>query len=188
MDKIKIELNEIPLVAKIYNGMTLNISPYISIENKLQIIEIYLDALFAGNNISQNYVTAEYSLMLAVVDLCTNIETDDTDIIQKLIFTGAWDEIKSSIKNYGEFRQELKDVVEMKYNEMSISSNINALILKVSGLVDNISKLDLSENGIKQLTESYQELTKNVGNLQNTFGEGDNVKKKGRGKSNKDVQ
>ncbi|MDD4877197.1 MAG: hypothetical protein PHQ86_08755 [Dehalococcoidales bacterium] len=188
MDKIKIELNELPLIAKIYNGMTLNIYPYISIENKLQIIETYLDALFAENNVSQNYVTAEYSLMLSIVDLCTNIEIGDADIIQKLIFTGLWDEIRSSIKNYSEFRQELNDVVKMKYNEMSILSNLNILISKISGVVDNISKLDLSENGIKQLTESYQELTKNVGNLQNTFGEGDYVEKRGRGRPKKDVQ
>jgi len=188
MDKIRIELNELPLIAKIYNGMTLNISPYISIENKLQIIETYLDALFAGNNVSQNYIAAEYSLMLSVVDLCTNIEISDTDIIQKLIFTGLWDEIRLSIKNYNEFRRELDDVVKMKYNEMSILSNLNTLILKISGVVDNISKIDLSENGIKQLAESYQELTKNVGNLQNTFGEGDHVEKRGRGKPKKDVQ
>jgi hypothetical protein len=187
MEKVNIELKELPIISKIHNGITINIYPYISIENKLEIIKTYLDALFSDGSVTANYIMAEYSLILSVVNLCTNINIDHHDIITKIVFTGLWDEIKSDIKNYNDFRKELDEIIKIKRNDMSLSSNLNILILKISDFIDNISKLDLSENGIKQLTDSYKTLQDNVGELNKTLGNNNVVSKK-RERSKKDVQ
>jgi hypothetical protein len=185
---IKLELSEIPFEKYRHNGIEYLVSPYISLENKLQIIQSYVDALFAEGDAVRNLVTAEYALMLSVTDLCTNIDIGIEDIVNKLVFTGFWDEIRSHILNYEEFRDELDAVVGMKYDEMSISSSLNALIAKASAFLDNLSKLDLSENGIKALVEAYGDLEKNVNGLKNTFGETNAAEKRKRGRPKKNVQ
>ena len=185
MDKVHLELKEIPFEDKRHNGVGFKVIPYISLENKLQLIETYLDSLFAEGDAHKRFITAEYALMLSVTELCTNIAVDDEDIINKLVYTGVWDGIRENIVNYDEFREELDAVVGMKYDEMSISSGLNALIAKVSKFIENISQMDLSDNGIKALTDSFQSLEKGVGELKTTFGDNGNAQpKKGRPRKN----
>ena len=186
MEKIKITLEINKKLTKLYEGMTYQVMPYILLEDKLQIVESYLESLFANTDATKNYLTAEYSLMLSVIDFCTNIDIDDEDIIKKLVATGLWDDIRKSIVNYNEFRGELDKIVKMKQFENSVSSNLNALILRIYDFIENISELDFSENGMKQLSEGFEKLSKNVDGLKNTFGEGA-PEKKSRGRPKKNV-
>lgn len=183
MEKIKITIPESDFINKKYEGMSYMVAPYISLENKIAIVENYLDSLFSQNNIAQSYFTAEYSLILSIVDLCTNISIDDEDIINKLVSTGLWDDISGCIVNFKSFREDLDKIIALKTNEISLESNANALISKVYELVENISKVDFSENGMKSLAENFGKLSQNVDSLKNTFG--DEPEKKGRGRPKK---
>jgi predicted RNase H-like nuclease (RuvC/YqgF family) len=182
MEKINITLKEDQNCSILYGNMTIEIYPYMSLNNKLEIIGSYVDTLFKGNDIGDNYITAEYILMLSVIDKCTNININDSDIIGHPSFSGLWESIKSNIKNYSEFRNELDKIVELKQKDKSVSAELNRIVYKISGFINELSKMDLSENGIKQLLETYGELTSNIDDLNKTLG---NNK---RGKTKKNVQ
>ena len=186
MEKIKISLDVNKQETKVCDGMAYQIVPYLSLESKLQIIEPYLESLFADANIAKNYLIAEYSLMVSVVDFCTNIDIEDEDIIGKLVSTGLWDEIRKNIINYNEFRKELETIVEMRKEQDSVFSNLNDLIFRIGDFITNISQLDFSENGMKELAKGFESLNKNVDGLKNTFGE--EPKKRGRGRPKKNEQ
>ena len=182
MEKIKITSTESIFIDRKLPDVSYKLKMYLALEDKLKIAETYLDSIFSKEGVALAYLTAEYSLMLSVVDYCTNIDINDEDILNKLIFLGIWDDIRQNIKNYEEFRKELESIVAGKRMEISLESNINALVMRAYDFIEGISQLDFSENGMKQLSENFGELSKNVDSLKNGFFDEPEKKRRGRPK------
>ena len=152
------------------NDMNIYVRPYISLGDKITISQIYMDTLFKDGDISSNYVSANYMLKYGIIEACTNIDRSSEDIVDMLVGDGKWNEIKEKILDYEEFVCGLDTMVEMHIARNSIGGKLNDLIDQASNFLFDISQMDLSENGIKQLAKQFGELQRGVNELQSTLG------------------
>jgi hypothetical protein len=128
-------------------------SSFITMEQKASLIKNYVEALYKDKNIVKNYLSAEYGLMLELFDSCTNVDIKrfSGTNINKLVTSDLWEVAKTSLKNYEELRADIEKVLELLKYEKSAESSANQLLAKLSGVLDSIAKVDLSEEGIKKL-------------------------------------
>jgi hypothetical protein len=147
------------------------IYPYISLANETKVISDYCGSLFKDGEFLGNYIEAEYSLVLSILDLNTNIQiTDENNIIidlDDLLASGIWEQVNRRIENYDRVRSHLDNVVRNlireKDLEKSIGSTIDNLSNKIFVLLDKIADLDLSEDGIKQLLTELRQISADFG-------------------------
>lgn len=153
-----------PLVAKV-GSLEFKIKPYLSMEDKLSLIRGYLDALYPAENpdIVRDYITAEYSLILGIVDLMTDLQLPEVDPVGKIVESGIWEEIKSHVDLGDFYYGDLRKAVELYQKSQSLDQSIK-------GLLDKISQVDLSENGIKELAGQFNQLQAGVNELNKTLG------------------
>ena len=128
--------------------------PYISDANQRVLIGIYVNDLFSkdNDNVNYNYIGAENSLLLALLELCTNLNLIDDD--GKPLFTlndvfyniKQVNEIFSRIRNYEHFMDRLyatvKFIKEERRLEKSLGSAIDGLYSKLLGLIEAFEDLD----------------------------------------------
>jgi hypothetical protein len=135
------------------------INPYISLKNKMELFRIYLDSFF-DKEIYISYLEAEYSLIFAIVDLCTDINIEGLKI-DTVVNSGLWAFVKKNIENYDEFRFELHSVVQyMRENEIarkSVGGVIDNASIKILDFLEKISSLDISQDGVMKLIEKISE-------------------------------
>jgi hypothetical protein len=156
---ITIEKNQIRQV--IFESQLVLIDSYISLENKMKMANSYLDSVFNDNNISENFLTAEYGLMLIILDLCTNIQVFDEEgkisvDINKVEGSGLWDLIKSNIVNFDSFKKDILLMIEHRRNSVSVSKKFEDIIDGLSNFLDTINRMDISKESIMGLVEEIR--------------------------------
>ena len=162
MDKIVVEKTEQkPIVYTYKDGQNIETMPYIDLATKLELIQIYTNTLFGVDDIETNYVTAEATLALALVDKMTNLKVneegaEDNLDIEFILESGIYKEICGRIVNFDELRRDIHAVVAMKNQERSIESSVgfvlDALFNKVISYAESlpdISQEALSANVLK---------------------------------------
>ena len=109
------------------------------------------------NNIVDNYLKAEYTIIGGLLDLNTNVPLLEGIPIDIYIKSGLWDKVKGSIINYAEFKNEIELVVKYaRENEVvknSINVNLNNILSQVSDFIAKIKEVDLSKEGIAEMLE-----------------------------------
>jgi len=179
-EKLKIDL--VPItekVIKFYIGeetYKISLIPYVSISNKVEIIQNYINCLYEDNleeNISTKYIASKYMLILEIVERLTNIDVESLSI--DLVYnSGLWEKIVSEIYNYSEFERELNEVVKIKETEILLSNSVGKIVndisIKVIDLLDKIKNIDVDtlKNISKEFTNNLDELNKKYPGLTET--------------------
>lgn len=151
-----------------FQGNKVVVSKFITYPEQVAIVDNYLSNYFfpnkelMGNFVKQDYLGAEFALVLAIVDLKTNIEIKHENFdLENFINSGMWDKVKSAISNYEDFRSKLermvRDAKEQIILEKSIGSVIDGLTSKAMILVENLGD-KLSETDLNELKETANNL------------------------------
>lgn len=161
MEKIKLKLdNNEPTVKFSFNDSIVEVKKFLNIETKIIILQNYINTLFQDGvddgEYAINFVEAEYSIILAVVDKCTNIDISEIKP-DSIINSGLWDKIINNIDGYFDFMDEVDKLVEIYEAKRSIGFVLDDLSKKLNGFLDNLSKMDMSKEGLDKLTKVLTE-------------------------------
>jgi hypothetical protein len=168
MEKQKVKLASTEWTSKEFSKQgEFKIKPWLSLEDKLKLVEAYLNAIFDNDDDKYTHamkeLEAEYSIIIGVVDLCTDLSIDfekDSAGFEVIISSGLWDLIRSNIHNYNEFREELKSIVSHAREdvalEKSIGTNFDRLAEAAMKLIEQFSNADISDEGMKRAAETFK--------------------------------
>jgi hypothetical protein len=182
-EKKSIQISPRKLVQIEFEKQDISIYPYISLGNETKIISDYCGSLFKEGGFLGNYIEAEYSLYLSVLDLCTDIKLADENNVMidldDIVSSGLWKIVVENISNYLDVRDHLDEVVVNIISENDLKKSIGGIIdklsVKVFELLDKVSNIDFSENGIKELVSQLKEqttaFTEKFGDISKTGGE-----------------
>jgi len=161
VDKIQIEFKPIEKNEFVWDdGPLIKVNSYLSLENKMILFKNYSDLYFQTNDFVDNYINASYSLMLGVVDLCTNINVEKLDM-DAFIGSGLWTEIKKRITNYNDVASDLYSIIKLYSEQRLAEQSIGTAFDRLSNsFIDFINKIDLSSEGIEKVIGQLQEATK----------------------------
>lgn len=169
MDKVKLVLTSAEYKDVIFKKLEFKVMPFISLATKTEMLNDYIGTLFKEGDPKDNYIQAEYTLILEVVDKLSNIEVIDLEnkvlSVDDIISSGLWEFLQSKIEGYDSFRWELDAIIELKQKQLalekSVGSVVEGLSLKLMLFLDKLQDLDISESGITKLVgELRSDLTK----------------------------
>ena len=144
------------------------VNPWIGMMHKTMLINNYIESFFnSDRDFVSNFIEAEYGQMLQILDLMTTVEVIDesgeaTDI-DGIVNSNLWLKIRNSILNYDEFRDELSFIVENIQNEKDMQKSVgytfDRLANKLFELLDKVSQIDFTQEGIQQLVSELRKET-----------------------------
>jgi hypothetical protein len=154
------------------NGETIKVSQIIEVEKyatpshenaignyAVQTSEAEMESLNEDSLLSiQSYSKFEYGFISGVLVTMTNIDTEELEsdpinFVDKVVASGLWEKIKSSISNYFDLTVSVEKAYSLHKQEANLESKINKLIDNVGVFVEKISKLDLSPENLKIIIE-----------------------------------
>ena len=137
--------------------------PFISLVSKNNLISTYIENLFKEEGTYvDNLLSAELMLCLQLTDQLTSIKigAENGVDLETLIDSGLWQEIENHITNHWDLRQSITNAVdnilEQKRLEKSLGSVLENLSAKAFLFLDNISKMDISEENLSKLVGEFK--------------------------------
>jgi hypothetical protein len=171
MDKIILEVPELSQAEINFGSQKIYVDVYLSIEKKVILLSNYMTSLYQERNFVSNYIEAEYSLILGILDFCTNIDINMSGSnafdLNMILATGVFKDIKDKIINYSELRNDISRLIELNNGKKSIGYKFDTVADKLISFLDSLSKIDLTEAGMKKLIDN---LGKEVKQLNKTIG------------------
>lgn len=165
MEKIELVLTSQPSETVMFQKNAIEVVPYVTLEQKIILYQNYIETLFQekpdGGFDCINYIEAEYALILGLVDMLTNIDIHKVKIDQ-IIDSGLWNAVYPKIKSYDEIREDLLAIVERMDAKKSIGSVVDNFANKLNMFLDNLSKMDLSADGLDKLTKLFKDTQEQV--------------------------
>jgi len=154
MDKINLQLDSLGWKKVFYNEQLFLVSQTLPIKIQSDLVSLYISEYFGNEAIYINHIKAEEVLRLAIIDKCTNINIDDMTV-DGIIMSGVWGIIQKELPFYHELREMIECVVDHIQEEIAIQRSINGTLerieLAITEFLSNISELDLSVDGIKEI-------------------------------------
>jgi hypothetical protein len=149
------------------------VKPFLSLEDKLKLIDAYLSAIFEDSEDKLSYaineIQAEYTVVLGIIDLCTNLSIDfakDSEALDNIIGSRLWNEVISRISNYSDFRLELNNILSHIKEDIAVEKSLGVsfdkVSMAVSELVYKLSTLNISEEGLKAIIDEFQSKTEKL--------------------------
>jgi hypothetical protein len=156
MNKIDINLSEVKNVKVPFaDEIIVEVNPYISLETKYTLLNNYIVVLNDPEyDDIRKYIESEYGLKMGIIDKQTNINIE-TIGIDKILSSGLYKAVIANIYNYDEVREDIAEIVKRTNDSKSASIAFVKMTDKVIATLDQLSKIDLSENGIKQLLSAF---------------------------------
>jgi hypothetical protein len=159
MDKVKLVLGSAEYKDVIFKKLEFKVMPFISLATKTEMLNDYIGTLFKEGDPKDNYIQAEYTLILEVVDKLSNIEVIDLEnkvlSVDDIISSGLWDFLQSKIEGYDQFRWELDAIIELKHKQNAIENSVGKIVSNLSNklmvFLDKLNDIDLSDEGINKL-------------------------------------
>jgi len=187
MEKKDIKLS-MPKIKKFdFQDETIEVNPYINLENKYVLLNNYIQVL---NNPeydeTRKYVEAEYGVKLGIIDLQTNINIENLDI-DMILSSGLFDAVASTIVNYNEIWGDIAEIVNRVNDSKSVSVALVKLTDKVIVTLDQLSKVDLSEEGISKLLSAFNVEKEKLNKIIPVIEAGEKVPAASKRKSKKEV-
>jgi hypothetical protein len=154
MEKVNLQLKAIKNKTIEYNGIEIEVMPFISLSEQTFLIENYIENYFGTpkdiliNDTKYHYFEAEIELKYLVTLFKTNINVEDLD---NEFFTNIalWKEITDKIENWHDFKNTLErvicDIKQQETLENSVGKIIKDLVEKGYGLLDKLSDLNPEE-------------------------------------------
>jgi hypothetical protein len=165
MDKVNFVIASKEVITLTFKKDDILILPYIPQSVKLDLAKQYISFMFSSNNIVDNYYCAEWGLILGILKECTNIETSQ-DNFNDIISSGLWDQVKSKIENYDEFRNDLKEIFKNESEKRISEKSLGQVLDKVSNgileFLNKIGEVDLSQEGVANLVEKLNTVTNDI--------------------------
>lgn len=156
IEKQKIEFKETEYQEVGFGKYKIKVKPYLSLADQMALTQVYLEEYFGKEQ--TRILESEYKLVYGIFDFCTDVNIESMTINGLLSNYKVWEEIKSKIKNYGEFRallaRTVEEVKESKRIEKSLGTVLESLFDRLSGLLST----DISPESI----EKVQQLLKDV--------------------------
>jgi hypothetical protein len=146
---------------RVENRLDIEILSYIPQNVKLELAKNYVETISITEDVVNNYYAAEWKLICGILEACSNVDYSGENF-ENIMSSGLWDEIKIKIINYNELRNEIRAIL----NQRSVEGSFNKIANKVIELIDNVSKMDMSKEGIEKLVGGLQSV---VGDFQEKF-------------------
>jgi len=163
MQKDNIKLNKnVPQVEFQFEESTIKVLKYVDLKTKTRIISSYIGLFFKDDDLLQNYLIAENSLILEVTDLCTNVQIlgDNAIELEALVSSGLWDMIYPRIANYAEVRRDIQKLIEMTraniFSEKSVGVILDLLFEKLTEILENISNVDFDSKNFSEVIDQLK--------------------------------
>jgi len=162
MDKVKLEF-KIPENKTIeYQGVQIQVNPFMGIAQQSFLINKYLEAYFVKTEISlvalseYDYLGAEFALKDYVFQTSTNLETATLDN-NFYCDPGLWSAITSEIVNYDKFRFVLDYIVDEIKEQKMLNNQLGKIL---SGLLDKLNNVfaNITPEEIEKLQKETGEL------------------------------
>ena len=156
MEKTIVEFGKKENKLVTFEGQDFFVNPVIPIEVQAAIIQQYLMDYFhpettIDDEISTDYISAEFKMKLAVLDRQTTIDISkpgDDDYAKSLV-TQLWLPVINEIENFDDFEITLYKIVsEMKEErelKMSVGAVLDGLSSKVGGFIDKLNSIPLGD-------------------------------------------
>jgi hypothetical protein len=164
MNKAKLDISSKEPKNFIFNNQKIEVLPYIVPSRQLELIRNYIALYFTGSVEAENRLSAEWGLILQLMDSQTNVsvfEEVDSVSLDSIITSGLWDEIQKYICNYEDLLENLYFVVGSMKDSIALDKSVGSILQNVSDkvleFVDKISELDLSKEGVQELVNKFQE-------------------------------
>jgi len=171
MDKVKIDFQAREWIELKDWGIL--VKPFISFEDQIVLINLYLDELFDKNRDSKyNHLWAENILIMSVLDMNTNLklfdETLDEAGNQKALVKidtiyenfKLWNQVEKAIVNFPEVKREILKAAENKREELRLRASLgfalNDIYEKATAFFTSLSEKGISDEDI----EKYKGLLK----------------------------
>jgi hypothetical protein len=170
-NKVKLEIKTPENTTIEYDGVTIEINPFIDFSEQVLLINEYVKDFFDDipeivvPKTKYHVFEAECRLMYYIIQLNTNIDMSDIDnniyVADKL-----WDMITEKISNYWEFRERLDEVIyEIKEQEKldnSLGKVLSDILEKAKGFIEQIESI--SPDDIKAIQDTGIGLIKELEN------------------------
>lgn len=156
-----------------FGGEEIKVAPYIPFEEMLVLASKYLENYFLSDSAETdaflsewNYIGAEHSLMIEVIDRFTDIMVFDENgevvlDLNGVLSSGLWEEIKLAIGNYYDVLSHIMILVDNYKNEMIMKNSfqrvLQTLVDSLLDFVDRISE-EGSEESLQKLTQSIEKI------------------------------
>jgi len=168
MDKVKLEIKTPENKTIEYDGITIEINPFIDFSEQVLLINEYVKDFFGDltelviPKTKYHIFEAECRLIYYIIQLNTNIDMSDVDnniyVTDKL-----WETITEEISNYWNFRERLNKVVyEIKEQEKldnSLGKVLSDILEKAEGFIDQLNNItpetikELQDTGVSLIEE-----------------------------------
>jgi hypothetical protein len=166
MDKVKLEFKIPEMKTFEYQGVQIEVNPFLSAAQQAFLINKYLEAYFIKTEISAvalseyDYLGAEFTLKDLLCQTSTNLDTDALD--SNFYFDpGFWSVITERISNYDDFKHTL-DIIVAEIKEQKMLNNQLGKVL--SGLLDKLNKIfdNISPEEVEKLQKQTGELVEKL--------------------------
>jgi hypothetical protein len=164
-----------------FQDMDIEIKPYIDLQDEIELIRNYVDTLYKDIDskteleIADNFITAEYAFIIAVLDKCTNItilsdpdnESENIDI-NAIIGSGLWYQIREKIDNYYDVESRIMDAISAIKHRNIIVHSVGKVLETVSTqlveVMKTLSDLDPEKFAtvVKDFSDKLEDLNKTV--------------------------
>lgn len=155
-NKQKIEFKEPEYQEVVFGKYKIKVKPYLSLADQMALTQVYLEEYFGKDQ--TRIIESEYKLVYGVFDFCTDVNIESMTINGLLSNYKVWEEVKSKIKNYGEFRALLARTVEELKESKRIEKSLGTVLESLFDRLSSLLSTDISPESI----EKVQQLLKDV--------------------------
>lgn len=180
MEKIVLEFSEQKNKSYEFEGQIIKVKPYLSLNEQANLINKYAGQYFSPSSRAVNvslydYFTAEYTLMVGVLDVCTNVQVanEEGEVIldvAKLVASGLWAEVISRISNYEHFKTMLDYIIEDIRSQFALQQSVGTVLdnavenitAMIHQIVEKFSGVELTPEFLNEMMEASKKVVKNV--------------------------
>jgi len=154
MDKVEFVAGNRENIKFDFKKNDVEIITYIPQAVKLTLAKDYINLMFSSDDMADNYYSAEWGLIIGILDECSNVKVTDENF-DSIISSGLWAAIVDRIENYEELRNDLKEIFKNESEERALEKSFGQALDKITNgvleFIDKIKNSDLSEDGISNL-------------------------------------
>ena len=162
MEKINFDLSnkEEPLAEFLFSDKKVLVKKFINMTDKNTILAAYFSA--ADDDVVTQYLTRHYTLVVAVLDVLTNVDIKDI-VIDDVVSSGLWNKVSAEIMDLDELYIDIKKIEKELQEQQSVVSAFKRLIDVAADAIAKVKDMDFSEEGIQKLLGKFEEVKADVG-------------------------
>lgn len=165
MEKKRISLKTPENVTLMHGEQVIKVKPFLSMEEQVELTRYYIEQYFQPSpqvGTEKDYLAAEFTLMLNVIDKCTDIMLFENDLPVMvaedfLSNEDLWIEIKQKITNFWDFYTRLgriiSDIKEENQMKASLGYVLDGLADRVEDAISSLMTFEPTEENMGKIKE-----------------------------------